>query len=469
MPPSPTLFDDNDELPAPPSTDAPDGDLGPNYLVRRALVVGGVVAVIAAAAVLVGQLISSGDETTSTGAAQADWNRIVLVEPRTGQVITLDDAGEEVSRINTGLRSPSDVTVVQSTAVLVSDSGTAVVALDAESTDDFELAADDILTPSGTTLTMMVSAGSGEHGLLVHGPTGDLIDTDEFAPITGARYDFSTARSDSAGRDVLVTDTGNFQSVLFSFDRSEPSFFPGLALAVDADTVVTAQNVGSDATVSLFDHDGAPLASGRTASVRAAMIDGDQVHLVTVDGQIITMSADTGDTEEGEQLTIGTIESGHVSTTGDRLIVTGSAGTAIIDADGTVVASVADMRPPDTAALLGSTCVALTDGSDADILLSIVDLTNGATLLEADVAADPSTRSADGCTLGVGDDDGYDLIGGEGVERVDGNVLVALAPDATATAVEQDGRLVLTTVDTDAEAEPVDLGTTGRTVFFTES
>ena len=30
----------------------------------------------------------------------------------------------------------------------------------------------------------------------------------------------------------IVTDAGNFQSVLFSFDREEPSFFPGLALAV---------------------------------------------------------------------------------------------------------------------------------------------------------------------------------------------------------------------------------------------
>ena len=40
-------------------------------------------------------------------------------------------------------------------------------------------------------------------------------------------------RGAPSGRDVLITDSGNFQSVLFSFDRDEPSYFPGRALAVD--------------------------------------------------------------------------------------------------------------------------------------------------------------------------------------------------------------------------------------------
>ncbi len=107
---------------------------------------------------------------------------------------------------------------------------------------------------------------------LVHGPSGDVIDTDTFAPVVGARYEFADARSSASGRDVLVTDSGNFQSVLFSFDRDEPSFFPGLALAVDSELVVTAQNVGNDATISVFDHAGEPIATGRTPSVRAGMI-----------------------------------------------------------------------------------------------------------------------------------------------------------------------------------------------------
>ena len=107
--------------------------------------------------------------------------------------------------------------------------------------------------------------------MIVHGPSGDSIDTDTFAPVVGARYEFTDARSSASGRDLLVTDSGNFQSVLFSFDRDEPSFFPGLALAVDADVVVTAQNVGTNATINVFDHGGDPISTGRTSSVRAGL------------------------------------------------------------------------------------------------------------------------------------------------------------------------------------------------------
>ena len=43
---------------------------GPNYLFRRAVVVGGVVAVLATASIVVGQLIGSGSEDTDVGSCQ---------------------------------------------------------------------------------------------------------------------------------------------------------------------------------------------------------------------------------------------------------------------------------------------------------------------------------------------------------------------------------------------------------------
>ena len=81
-----------------------------------------------------------------------------------------------------------------------------------------------------------------------------------------ARATTSRPRSPSpSGRDVLVTDSGNFQSVLFSFDRDEPSYFPGRALAVDDELVVTTQNVGTEASITVFDHDGEAVTDARTA------------------------------------------------------------------------------------------------------------------------------------------------------------------------------------------------------------
>ena len=86
--------------------------------------------------------------------------------------------------------------------------------------------------PAGSALTMLATTALGERALLVHGPSGELLDTDTYAPIAGARYDVTTAVASPSGRDVLITDSGNFQTVLFSFDRDEPSYFPGRALAV---------------------------------------------------------------------------------------------------------------------------------------------------------------------------------------------------------------------------------------------
>lgn len=468
MPSPPTLFDDGGELPEDPVATGAD-DPVPNYFFRRALVVGGVVAVIAAAAVLAGRLIGSGGDGSSSGAASADWNRIVMVEDRTGRVIVVDETGEDIARLDSGVRTPNDTMVVGSTAVLSSDDVTAVVSLSDETTETFDLAADTVLAPSGTTLTMVAPATSGDRALIVHGPSGDVIDTAEFAPIAGARYDVTTARSATSGRDVLVTDIGNFQSVLLSFDRDEPSYFPGLALAVDGEHVVTTQNVGSNATVSAFDHRGEPLSSATTPSVRAAMITGDTVRLVTVEGQIVTMSLGSGDTDTGEILDIGTVESGHVIPTGDRLVVIGTAGTALVDDAGRVVANYDGLIPVDEAALRGSQCITLTDmAASSDGELTIVDVTDGTTVIEAAVTATSILRSADGCTIVAADATGYDVVSADGVQRFDDDTVIAIAPDAASTAAERDRRIVLVELGDTSDDEPLDLGATGRSVFFTQ-
>ena len=327
MPSGPDLFDDEDRLePDHPSRSGgsdgahePQGTArsshrrSPNYLIRRAVVVGGVVAVLATASIVIGQLMGSSEESTGSGAVGADWNRVVLVDDRTGRVIIDDREGDELSRIESGVRSPNASAVVDSTLVIANDELVAVVDVGNETVDEYDLSAQDIVNPAGSALVMIAPRPDGGRAVLVHGPSGDRIDTDSFAPVVGARYDFAESRSSTSGRDVLVTDTGNFQSVLFSFDREEPSFFPGLALAVDADLVVTAQNVGSNATISVFDHDGEPIATGRTPSVRAGMIADSGIVLVTVEGDLIVMSSSDGDISETGRVDVGTVESGDVT------------------------------------------------------------------------------------------------------------------------------------------------------------
>jgi hypothetical protein len=490
MPSGPTLFDDGDDREPDHSPKHPERAAdevgsdaprrfggGPNYLFRRAVVVGGVVAVIATASIVIGRLIGSGSDESASGAIRAEWNRVVLVDDRTGRVLVDDEDGEEVARVDSGVRNVTASAVVDSTVVVTGDAAVAVIdvgdGVGRDDVDTFELGADSIIRPAGSALTMVAPRPDGGRALLVHGPSGDTIDTDAFAPVVGARYEFADSRAATSGRDVLVTDSGNFQSVLFSFDRDQPSFFPGLALAVDADLVVTAQNVGSDATVNVFDHSGEPVSTGRTASVRAGFITGSGVVLVTVDGAVVLMSSSEGTISDETQLDIGTIESGAVSPSGDRLIVTGSAGTAILGENAEVIASYGAQRPAATASSpTGSICLTTVEvGNVAEAQIAVIDVTDGSVLVEA-AGSEPLVADASGCIVGATTSDGFDLLSSDGVRRFrNDDVLLALSLDGTVVAAERDGRVVLldTGLDDPSSEHPIDLGPRGRSVHFTQA
>ena len=445
---------------------------GPNYLFRRAIVVGGVVAVLATASIVVGQLIGSGSNESASGAISTDWNRIVLVDDRTGRVIVDDAGGEELARIESGVRNPTASSVVDSTLVVAGAENVAVIDVNSENVDEFELGADRIFRPAGSALTLIAPQPDGGRALLVHGPSGDVIDTDTFAPVVGARYEFADSRSSSSGRDVLVTDSGNFQSVLVSFDRDEPSFFPGLALAVDAEVVVTAQNVGNDATINVFDHTGEPMATGRAPSVRAGMITDSGIILVTVDGAVVIMSASNGDISDESQLDIGTIEAGDITTSADRLVVSGATGTAIIGGDGSIIGSYEAQRPAGAGQPpVGSTCIATVSAPDvAEPQIALIDTADGAVQVEAN-GDEPLLADASGCIVGTMTSVGFDLLASGAVVPFETNdSLLALSLDGTSIVAERDGRTVLFRVGVDADSEePIDLGPSGRTVHATQS
>ncbi len=340
----------------------------PNYLVRRAIVVGLVVAVIAGSAVIIGRIIGDGSSGTGSGFRGGEWNSVVTVDDAAGTVVIANSQGEETNRFRLGLSSVSDSALIGATLISTDAAAVGVVRLDATAEitpadiTTVEIASSGLLTrPSGTTQTVVAQDAPAARLVLVHGPTAEIIDTAETDTVAGARYDLTLARSDPSGRHVLVTDVGNFQSVLFSFDLETPSFFPGLALAVSDEFVVTAQNVGTSADVGVFDHAGERVVQAQTTSVRAGMFAEGKVVLVGIDGDITTMSLSNGDIVDVDNLSIGTVESGEVAVRGDRLVVVGTDGTAIIDANGTIVAELPGARPGttplDPLAARGSVCL----------------------------------------------------------------------------------------------------------------
>jgi hypothetical protein len=145
-------------------------------------------------------------------------------------VLDLDRAGEDSTDDPHHRRQPVHRTVTADPTdppTDPTDSAATSVQPDTDgATTTFGFGADGVITPAGSALTMIAPRADAGRGVLVHGPSGDIIDTDSFAPVVGARYEFATSRSTPSGRDVLVTDSGNFQSVLFSFDPTSPRSFP---------------------------------------------------------------------------------------------------------------------------------------------------------------------------------------------------------------------------------------------------
>ncbi len=449
---------------------------GPNYLARRAVAVLGAVVVIAAGAIVVGQVLSGDDDggSTSSGAIDADWDTFVLIDERTDEVVLLDADANELDRRSTGIRAPIEADVVGTTLIVRDDEAAAI--LDVRSDDEpleieFASGTSPLVRAPGSANTLIASSADAERLVMVHGPSGDVLDTDDVTPVAGARYDTSQTRADPSGRNVLVTDAGNFQSVLWSFDRDEPSFFPGLALAIGSDVVVTTQNVGSDATISLFRYDGTRVTDARTPAVRAAMVADDGIVLVSVDGEILALGFDDDEAERAETMAIGAIATGNVSVGGDRLIVQGADGVGIVDPTPSIIEQAAGAQPTtfgiDANAPHRATCLIVDRDPPGEFVL--IDLASGDVVAEA-LGTIPAVASADGCIAVITTDDRVQRVTAEEVSDVDvDGGIVALSPDGEVAVVESDNRLVaIALTPSDDESNDTDIGRSGRFVRFIE-
>jgi hypothetical protein len=203
------------------------------------------------------------------------------------------------------------------------------------------------------------------------------------------------------------------------------------------------------------------------------IIDGGVV-LVTVDGEVITLSFSSGDTSAVGSLAIGIVQSGHVATRGNRLIVIGDLGTAIIDSKGIAVAELLGAAPTtsgiDDIAPRRSDCLIVQRALDGEVV--VVRLDDGAIVAEA-LANAEVLAGIDGCEPVVPTSAGYLVIANGGVLRatIAGDV-VALSPDGATVVAENSNRLeLLPRVEQDNKAvddEPIDIGRSGRTVFFAQ-
>jgi hypothetical protein len=206
------------------------------------------------------------------------------------------------------------------------------------------------------------------------------------------------------------------------------------------------------------------------------MISSGRVILVGINGEVLGLSLSSGDITELGSLSIGTVESGDVAIRGDRLIVVGELGTALIDEDGTIITELPGARPTtsgiDELAPRRTTCLIVEREAAGEV--AVVDLETGT--VGAEALANPDVlATVDGCQPIVPTSAGYLSLTAESVSPVTlvGDV-VAISPDGGTIGVDQANRLELIPRVTDNatddanDAEPVDVGRSGRQLFFTD-
>ena len=118
MPSHPTLFDDegsgssdvgSTNVEASTNEGHPSGGRRnrPNYLVRRAIVVAAVVVTTDQPPDDARRDGDDHDDGETSGEASADWDQVVVVDERSGDITLLAAAGDTVDQFPSGVRSPA--------------------------------------------------------------------------------------------------------------------------------------------------------------------------------------------------------------------------------------------------------------------------------------------------------------------------------------------------------------------------
>lgn len=440
------------------------GGSKPNYLARRLVFTGLVVAVIAIVAIIVGRVIGSAESDSATVDVDTAWDTIVTINEHTGRIAMSDPDGSDVEGISSNAGRVSGTAMIDDTVFVAGARASVAVNL---SGDRDRVVVSDILDgeitigrPAGSTETVMFSNGSD--AVFMGSDIDRIIDTSIAVAAPGVELSLDDARTNVDGSAVLIADPGNFQSVLLRYGDEPASYFAGVPLAVDDERVATVQNVGGNATLTLSDHDGTRLSEFTTQPVLAAMlIDGG---IITVDRNgVIHRIHPSGDDTVGTIGAAPTAGANWVDTTGDRLIVATAKGVAIIDPTGEIRASVDGVRPamtgpaPPSVIPLRPGCQGLHDASSGG--LQLINLRNGELVAEVPAVEETVLTSADGCAAIAHEESaavsGSITLSSDGAAPVenDHDRLLALSPDGATVAIDLAGRLVVEPLSTAADSD----------------
>lgn len=415
------------------------------------------ITVLVAIGVLVWTVFRDGDADSDT--ADIDWDEIAVIDRATGAVTTYDNEGVQLTR-STGSGRVLDVHAHGGRLALVRS--TAIVLTDATGDTDPET----IAIPSGsvvapietaTTMHLLVGNRAGGNLLIIDVADGTVIDVGAAAAPTVPKLFVETVQIDADGTRFAVADAANFQTIVVGEDIEGAAFLADQPVAVGEELIAVSQVVNLQADISLVDLDRRTEAIVSTELPRGAIMVGDELVMVSVDGGVFRIGPDDDEAERIGEIPVG---SGSVawavpSYFDERLVVGGTGFAAVTDLDGAILfsttfATASEPLRPHPAWRCWPVAGAVGH--------SLVDLGSGEQL--ADLTGLTITAVAqDGCTV-VGERGGtFELVSADGNVPLGSFRTVTLTPDGDSVIwTTPDGRTELVTITDELElGEPVEL------------
>ncbi len=454
--PSPPPFDDGGGLPDTGVDEGPgprDGDVParaqrpggePNYLVRRAVAVGVVVAAIAGIGIVVGRIIDADDGGASGAPDAAEWNAAVVVTD--DEVRLVDPVNGDVTD-----RYPADEALLANRSVatgstfLTINTFGRVTELDLADGSIRRFSAPEDSSPVvSTDHASIVLAGPVQGGnvVVVDTVARTTRDIGRLAAIADPLMFVDEVLVNEPGTHVAVSDASTFQSVLVDVVVGTAVLLAGQVVALDHETVVTAQRAGAEAELEFYDLTGDRRGSVVVPSPEATLLtDATSALVVAADGTIVRAAAN-GAVDDGGNVGDGSpveVSGGSPAFGSERLLVSTADEVVLLDAEGAVVGRASGellSRPgrPSRCAVVGN---ALPSGTALH-----VDLDDGAVLGEFGGGA-VTSASADGCTVAAAD----------GAIVVRSGSQVDVERTGGAFTITPDGAAVVVTTSTGARLE----------------
>ncbi len=432
-------------------------DREPNYLVRRALAVAGVVLAVALVAVVASRFVGGGDSDGGGDSGAAEWDTTVVL---TSDEIRLVDraTGEEIDTI----ASTVDLLDAQSLVsgdVLVTMTDEGVIGLvdlsDGTSRSGRAGADETLLASPDNPRIAIAGPDSGGDMTIIDTAARTTFSIADTAGLTDPLIFSTDIRVNAAGTHVAVPVPNAFQSFVIDTAAETSEAFAGRVIAISNELVVTEQPAGAESEIEFHELGGERLASVDVPAPRASLLTDDgSLLLVAVDGTVRTVASD-GTVDEVDPIldedgAATSVTGGSAALDGTRLLVTTAESIVVLDEGGSVLASAPGQittPPPRT-----TRCVIVGSGRSSDPS-TVLDVEDGSVVseIEGGVAA---AASVDGCTVALIGSAQNLLTNGE-VIAVDARSIAEVAPDGDAVIVLDGRDTELVRVGTDDD--PVEL------------